>query len=766
MTLLMPMPLRMLPRRIRWRGVRSFAAHLGAIFAVVALGCAMSLVLTMLQGRASAAHQSAREATRVVDVVRTIDGLEWRAVSGEEIDPIIVEVERSRGLLNESLERSVASSAELLSGFDAYVSAVADMLVALDSGDEEVAREIDEERVDPQFERVVETASSIATAKQEAATSTERTVRLLTWLVSMVAVVVCAALLWVASVARERTRSSAVDRRFRSLVESSRDVIAVCGVEQVEFLSPTMGPLTDFCTTEDGVYDRDFLPESVRAVWLAADDCLAADGGHQELEFKLERSDGSVLWIEAEGHRLDRVGDERVWAWRDITIRKTLELQLTHQAFHDSLTGMANRLLLRDRVDHALSRSVRPGAAPVSLLFCDLDNFKAVNDSIGHSHGDQLLEVVAARISGCVRPGDTVARLGGDEFAILLEDADVDKAEALAERLLSVVAYEVDIDGRSVNPSMSIGIATAVAGTTTDELLRNADIAMYSAKRSGKGRSAVFQNLMHQATNDEYELLSDLKNALAEGQLSLHYQPTIGLETGRVDGVEALLRWEHPTRGQIRPDIFVPVAEACGLIGEIGNWLIADACRAAVQLQDVGGHHLLMHVNLSPHQLHDHRIVATVREALDNSGLRPERLVLEVTEGILIDDPIAVNRLHELHALGVLIAIDDFGTGYTSINYLQQLPVQILKIDRSFVSGNALGPNERNAFLQAIIGLAKSLHLHSVAEGIEEVGQLDELRALGCDSGQGFLWAKARPLIETQAAIDAIELANAAASVR
>ena len=364
-------------------------------------------------------------------------------------------------------------------------------------------------------------------------------------------------------------------------------MIAVASDDGVEFVSPTLGPLDGFCTAGTRRVGRDFLPEAARETWCAADNRLRKVGGHQQLELTLARPDGTTVYVEADGHRLDRGGDERVWVWRDITTRKTLELQLTHQAFHDSLTGMANRSLLRDRVDHALSLAARPGAAPVSVLFCDLDNFKAVNDSVGHNHGDRLLEVVAARISGCVRPGDTVARLGGDEFAILLEDADLDKAEALAERLLSVVSYEVDIDGRWVHPSMSIGIATAVAGTTTDDLLRNADIAMYSAKRCGKGRTAVFQHRMHEATTEAYELQTDLKHALAQGQLSLHYQPTIGLESGRVDGVEALLRWQHPTRGQIPPDVFIPAAEACGVIREIGNWVIAEACHAAVQLEHI-----------------------------------------------------------------------------------------------------------------------------------------------------------------------------------
>ncbi len=722
----------------------------------------MALVLTSLESRGAASHQLTRDALRVVDVVRQLDGLEWRAVAGEDIDLITAEVELAKKSLDESFVNSADESGQLMKEFVAYADAVDEMLVALGRGDVAAASEIDELLVDPQFEKVVDLATSIADRRQAAASSTERTVRVLTWLVTTGAVVMCAILLSTVGRAHERARRAAVDRRFRSLVESSRDVIMVADDDGVEFMSPTLGPLRHYCPAGTRRVSRNFLPPSAHELWCAADDRLRDLGGHHQLELTFERSDEMPVYVEADGHLLDGAGGERVWVWRDITARKALELQLTHQAFHDSLTGIANRSLFRDRVDHALARSVQPGTTPVHVLFCDLDNFKAINDSVGHSHGDRLLEAIAMRISGCVRPGDTVARLGGDEFAILLEDADVGIAEALAERLLGVVSAEVDIDGRWVHPSISIGIATAGAGTTMDDLLRNADIAMYSAKRGGKGRAAVFEHRMHAVATEGYELLTDLKHALANGELALHYQPTIGLDSGRVDGVEALLRWQHPTRGLIPPGVFIPIAEDTGLIREIGDWVIAEACRAAAELGAMCRQPLLMNVNLSPQQLHDRRIVSTVSSALQDAGLDPGRLVLEVTEGVLIDDPIAVNKLHELHALGVLIAIDDFGTGYTSISYLQELPVQILKIDRSFVSGDALAPSERSAFLHAMIGLAKSLHIHSVAEGIEEADQLDELRALGCESGQGFLWAKAQPLDELRAVIAAIESAHAA----
>jgi diguanylate cyclase (GGDEF)-like protein len=524
--------------------------------------------------------------------------------------------------------------------------------------------------------------------------------------------------------------------------------------QSLSVVSPTLGPFVGIARTTQPLLVEELLPADTKIDWLCLDTRLRAHGGRQHGEFNIVRDDGSSLWLEAQGTSIGAT--ERAWVWKDITKRKELELQLTHQAFHDALTGVANRSLLRDRVEHALAIGSR-SSSPINLLFCDLDDFKTVNDTLGHAEGDELLSMVTKRIQGCVRDSDTVARLGGDEFAILLEDTDPERALALAERLLSVVGFEVKLAGRTIYPSISIGIATACSTTTTDELLRNADLAMYSAKRSGKGRSAVYQEAMHKESDDKLQLQTDLKTALVNGELSVHYQPTIDLASGVVEGVEALVRWDHPVQGAISPEDFIPIAEAHGMIIPIGRFVLKEACHAAVSLQNGHEPPLLMHVNLSPQQLHDPSIVETVGQMLAEAKLGPELLVLEITEGVLLDDPVAVQRLHQLHALGVLIAIDDFGTGYTSISYLQNLPIKILKIDRSFVSGNALGDNERVAFLSAIVGLAKSLNLRSVAEGIEQPDQLAELRGLGCNAGQGYLWARAEALDTTKAAIAKIE---------
>ena len=336
----------------------------------------------------------------------------------------------------------------------------------------------------------------------------------------------------------------------------------------------------------------------------------------------------------------------------------------------------------------------------------------------------------------------------------------------MAERIIAAVSQGVVLDGTTVFPSASVGIAASRPGDTTDDLLRNADTAMFAAKRAGKGRHELFDERMHQAAIDHLQLQAEIRTALDRGDFTVHYQPTVSLRTGMVDGVEALARWDHPTRGPISPAEFIPVAESSGLIVSLGAWVLAEACRTATELPfehanpDLGnpnlGNKVSMHVNLSPRQLLDPKLEETISETLRETGLSPDVLVLEVTESLLLDQVNAVKRLDALHALGVRIAIDDFGTGYTSISYLQRLPVDILKIDRSFVSGRALADGDRAAFLQAIVGLAKSLKLRTVAEGIEDPVQLSELGRLGCESGQGFLWTPAVPAETLHATIRAI----------
>ena len=417
------------------------------------------------------------------------------------------------------------------------------------------------------------------------------------------------------------------------------------------------------------------------------------------------------------------------------------------QALRDSLTRLPNRTLFQDRVGHALARAQRhPGR--LAVLFVDVDDFKNVNDTMGHAAGDVLLTTIAERVRACIRPADTGARLGGDEFAVLIEDIRSEsEATIVAQRLLDAMQAPFELRGRSMTMSASIGIAMNSAGDTVEEILRNADVAMYSAKRELKGRYEVFESSMHVAVVDRLNLETELKRAVDEEELVVHYQPLIHLHTGRMTGVEALVRWNHPSRGLLLPGEFIEVAEETGMIIPIGSWVLEEACRQGASWKAAyPDQPLSISVNLSPRQFLQADMVAMVRAVLDRTGLAPSSLVLELTEGVMMfDSEETEHQLDGLKALGVQLAIDDFGTGYSSLSYLRRLPFDILKIDKLFIdglSGGAAPGSADAAFARAILKLARTLNLETVAEGVEAPDQVTELRALDCDVGQGFLFAK------------------------
>ena len=432
----------------------------------------------------------------------------------------------------------------------------------------------------------------------------------------------------------------------------------------------------------------------------------------------------------------------RVWSYRDITQSYMLEEQLRHQAFHDPLTGLANRARFADRLELALDRG-RRSRSPVFVLYLDIDDFKAINDSLGHTLGDETLRAVADRLRDSLRPGDTPARLGGDEFALLLEDLlDVGAAQLVAEGLLSTIRAPLILDGHEITMDASIGVVESSFPATPEEILRNADIAMYAAKKQGKGRVQAYVSGMHSRVRERQQLTAELRHAIERNEIRVLYQPTVFLEDCSSAGAEALVRWDHPRRGLMSPDDFVPIAEESGLIGAIGEYVLMDACRLLAEWQgNPETRSLEINVNVSAKQVRDPDFVDCVRRAILETGILPGGLTLEITESAMIEDPErCLETLTFLKRMGVQLALDDFGTGYSSLSYLKRFPIDILKIDKSFIGD--LYQSERETLLtSATIAFGKNLSLKIFAEGIETEEQLQHLRDLECEFGQGFLFS-------------------------
>lgn len=536
--------------------------------------------------------------------------------------------------------------------------------------------------------------------------------------------------------------------RFRSLIQYSSDATLVIGAEGLcTYVSPAIVPLLGIQPDElvgrvatDVVHpdDRDRVRDRLGAQLQRKSEAAL-------IQFRMERKDGSYCDVEAV------VADQRervsvggyVATVRDITERKEFEALLAHRALHDPLTGLANRQLILDRAEQMLARARRAGD-PVAAYFIDLDNFKEANDSLGHEAGDSLLRLVATRFSSLLRASDTVGRLGGDEFVILTEGISLAAGPTMvAERIKEILKTPFQVEGHEgfpVTVTASIGIATGDRPSAQD-LLRDADIALYRAKAGGRNRCVVFEASMQAAAIDRLELKSDLETAVARNQFFLLYQPIVNLENERMLGVEALLRWQHPTRGVIAPDAFIPVLEDTGLIVDVGRWVLSEACGQAAAWRRQG-YATTVSVNVSMRQLESDQLVDHVADALADHGLDPASLVIEVTESTLMKDAQAtVGRLRRLKDIGVLIAIDDFGTGYSSLAYLRQFPVDVLKIDRSFVSEMDDRPNSA-ALIHTLVELGRTLGLVTLAEGIEDEAQLGGLRDERCERGQGYIFSR------------------------
>jgi len=428
----------------------------------------------------------------------------------------------------------------------------------------------------------------------------------------------------------------------------------------------------------------------------------------------------------------------------DVTERQRSEDRIAHMARHDALTDLPNRVLLLEQLNHEIKR-VKRGEC-LAVLCLDLDQFKSVNDALGHHIGDELLKLVGERLRGCTRELDIVARMGGDEFAIIMTQMEqAADAATLSKRIRDSVIKPYQIEGHQIVTDISIGISVApMDAVESTELLRNADMALYDAKGDGRGTFRFFEPEMNTRMKVRRELEMDLRRALASEQFELHYQPLVTLETNDVNGFEALLRWHHPTRGLVSPAEFIPIAEETGLIVPLGEWVLKAACNEAVDWPD----HIKVAVNLSPAQLNCRNLVSMVTSALDESGMPPHRLQLEITETVLLQNTFTtLATLHELRKMGVQIALDDFGTGYSSLSYLRSFPFDKIKIDRSFIQDLSNGA-EPLAIVNAVAGLAKCLNMTSTAEGVETQQQMDVLQSIGCTEMQGYLFSHARPASE------------------
>ena len=572
-----------------------------------------------------------------------------------------------------------------------------------------------------------------------------------TLVVAPICLVVGEAMAWVSdrlrSLERDRLLESS-EARFRSLVHYASDIILILGPDLlIQYESPAVERVLNHrvaerigCSPVDIVHpdDRAWVAEALRGLAKRPGDVIT-------LEYRVADAGGSWHTVEASASNLLDNPNVRgvVINYRDVTDRRALDEQLRHQAFHDPLTGLPNRALFHNRVEHSLARHGR-SPSTVAVVLADLDDFRTINDSLGHEVGDQVLKAVAERLQREMRAGDTVARLGGDEFAILLEDVMADEATLGAERLLACLSSPIRVAHRQLAVTASIGVAVAQSRVeTVDELIRHADAAMYLAKERGRAQVATFEPTLQAAAHRRLDLKADLVDALARGEFRLYYQPLVSLRDGGIVGVEALLRWQHPVRGLLLPGEFLTLAEESGVIVDIGRWVLGDACREAAawdrmlpSCPPVG-----LSVNLSAVQIQHPEIVNDVIDSLSLAGLAPERLTLEITESLLvIDTESTIAMLKRLQGLGVRLAVDDFGTGYSSLSYLRRFPIHSLKIDRSFVAALSTG-REESALVRSIIKLAQSLRLETVAEGVEDAAQAAKLRAFGADVGQGYFFA-------------------------
>jgi diguanylate cyclase (GGDEF)-like protein/PAS domain S-box-containing protein len=733
------------------RGLPTWAS--AAAVLLLTSGSLAGVVKLRQQADVARSEQLALE--RLRSLTNEQSSLEWQAVASRGAAGEVSRAVRARGLAMDAELKGLQSLGrppdkelrEAVSAHEAALQAEIDLLAQQRFQD---ALAVGQERVDPSLDRLYRVLERHVNDSADRAQATAFRATAATALL----VALSALFIVVLTRAFQRTRRKLAtaderaqiqsERWFRTLVQNASELITVVDEDtRVVYVTDAVVPLLGY--TPEEVRGRrlvDFAhPDDAEALRDAA---AGLPMGRIECRLRTQGDSWVVLeW--ARGSLPDEGGC--ILTGRDISDRKRLEGELRHLAFHDALTGLANRALFEDRLTHALERLARRGGG-LAVLFVDLDDFKTVNDSLGHAAGDELLGAVGERLRESLRGADTAARLGGDEFAILLEDVDsTGAALAGARRVLDTLDAPFRIASRDLTVVASIGIAPALTGgETMADLMRNADLAMYEAKRRGGAQCRLFEAAMHESAVTRLQLGGELQRAVEEEQFELHFQPIVDLEKGTIAGAEALIRWRHPERGLLHPGDFLPLAEETGLIVPMGRWVLEEATRTLRRWEsDYPEVQLYLSANVSMRQLYDPGIVDTVRDALNDAGVTADRLVVEITESFLADESEAPrDRLQRLRALGVRLAVDDFGTGYSALSYLQRFPIDVLKIDRSFVE-HARRTSASANLVRSIVQLGQSLHLDIVAEGIEDAEQAQLLHGMGVRSGQGYHFARPLP---------------------
>jgi diguanylate cyclase (GGDEF)-like protein/PAS domain S-box-containing protein len=660
---------------------------------------------------------------------------------------------------------------EELAAHTQYLIADDRMFAAIDANDSALATRIDGSDVDPVFDRIEKRVLEQARVSEgDESRSLARLASIQKGLLITAPIVFALAAVlvlffWLVlrsarrrsgeALSREAAAAGDREQRFRLLVQNTPDVILICAASgEITYQSPAAetgwayAPCELMGATILMLAHPDNQP-ALRELWGQVQESVGDIAARTSRIIELRMRDRAGDWRDVQLILMNLLHEAAVGGVvatiRDIRERKAFENQLTHQAFYDSLTGLANRPLLFERLRRALVHAARRGSK-VGVVFIDLDNFKLINDSLGHQLGDELIVQATGRLQSCVRAEDTLARIGGDEFVVVLEHL-LSEADALPVTLAIAKEFRrtFAIGGRDLMVTVSMGMAMGDGGPEqADILLGNADIAMYRAKSDGKGRYVAFHSSMHVDTLARLELENDLRRAVANGELRVHYQPIVTVASAQVTEMEALVRWQHPTRGLLPPASFISIAEQTGLIVPLGKWVLEEACRQMVawHAEVLATPPMTLSVNLSPKEFLSPNLVEEVARILRTTGLPPGCLKMEITEGVVMRDvESTITTLWRLKELGIRIAIDDFGTGYSSLGYLKRLPLDVLKIDRSFVSGLGHNPEDA-AIVRAIIAMAKSLSLAVTGEGVESEEQANLLKAWGCDRGQGYYYGK------------------------